>query len=132
MQLDDDDYVTRWKQYWNLVVRSIASRVGAFAGVDQEEVEAYVQHRRLAEFHRTFAQRTPYSGGENGVMVRAHPGWELARVEDRLATEQAVALGLVDPPQVGASPPPSGDDPEEPAVFDGITDDQVGPDGRPL
>jgi hypothetical protein len=120
-----DQYVARWRKAWERVVRILAAKAGTFAKVDMEAVEEYIQHRRLAELHRAYAEYDPYQT-TNAGSVKPHPGWYQAQVEAAAARRTAMALGL-EPDQtaqdVGGDIP--GDDYQ-------VYDDQLGPDGRPL
>lgn len=134
--LEDDEYVKRWTRTWEQTVRLLAARAKTFRGLEIEPIEIYVRHSRLAELHRLYAEETPYVTSEQTGMVRQHPGWEAARIEERLAKESARELGLVSAKQSsqggnddgrhGSEPDDGGD------AGDRVIDDQLGPDGKPL
>jgi len=124
--LDDPAvYVDRWRKVWERTVRIVAARAGTFAKVDVDLVEDYVQHRRLAELHRAYAEYDPYQT-TNAGSVKPHPGWYQSQVEAVAARRAAIALGIEPDP---AAPHDSGG---EPGDDYSVYDDQLGPDGRPL
>lgn len=125
-------YAKRWQKEWEFTVRRLAARAGSWAHLPLDEVEEYIRHRRLAELHRIFAERDPYPHTESGS-VRAHPGWEKAQREEVQARKAARALGLIED-AARSSSRPTGDPTQlqQEAAESGLSDDQVGPDGRPL
>jgi hypothetical protein len=124
--LDEPDaYVRRWKRVWERTVRILAARAGTFQTVDLEAVEDYVQHKRLAELHRAYAEYDPYQTTVQGS-IKPHPGWYQSQVEEKAARQAAIRLGLID--DGGGAPAQDGADMDDFEVYD----DQIGPDGKPL
>ncbi len=119
-------YVTRWRKFWERNARILAARSGSWALVDVPALEEYVQHKRLAELHRAYAECDPYQTTTQGS-IKPHPGWYLAQVEEKLARQSGIRLGLIaggERAQEGGGGEPE-DDYE-------VYDDQLGPDGNPL
>jgi hypothetical protein len=121
-----EQYVQRWRKVWERTVRAVAAQRGTFASVDMDMIEDYVQHKRLAELHRAYAEYDPYQT-TNAGSVKPHPGWYQSQVEATAARRAAIALGLE--PDPSAPQGKGGDWPDEDSQ---VYDDQLGPDGRPL
>lgn len=137
-------YARRWRAMWKRAVRTVAARQNSWS-VDLVTVEKYIWHLRWAELHRLYAQDEPYVTSSSGA-VREHPGWKLAEAEEKRAQAIATELGIEGPDRnfVGIS----GDKPpgkkkrsqagasvleqEAEEREDGIVDNMVGPDGKPL
>jgi hypothetical protein len=125
---EPDEYVRRWTKFWLRVVRILAAQAGNFGSVDIEGVEEYVQHRRLAELHRAYAEFDPYQTTVQGS-IKPHPGWYQSQVSAKSARQVGIRLGLFgrdpDAQDGGGRSEPEDDDYE-------VLDDQLGPDGNPL
>jgi hypothetical protein len=140
------DYSDHWRGVWERAALAAASLLALRSGtegprwdlVPVDAVEAYVRHRRLAEFFRAQAAGDPFQSTGGGI-VHAHPGWAMAQAEEKLARLAAEDLGLTGPkPSTVAGPAPSPTSalpaPESNGhgEAEGLVDDLVGPDGAPL
>jgi hypothetical protein len=123
---EPDEYVRRWTKVWTRTVRILGAQAGTFASIDLPGVEEYVQHKRLAELHRAYAEYEPYQTTIQGS-IKPHPGWYQSQVSDKFARQAAIRLGLEDGGD--AVRDAGGSDPED--DFE-VYDDQLGPDGKPL
>ena len=119
-------YVKRWTKAWERAVRIVAAQEKSFAKVDVELIEEYIQHKRLSELHRAYAEYNPYQETAQRS-IKPHPGWYQSQVEASLARRSAMTLGLEPDPSEREAP--GGDIPgDDYSVYD----DQLGPDGKPL
>jgi hypothetical protein len=127
--VDGRAYAQRWRDLWERAVLQ-ARGLGPPREVDLELVEAYVRHRRLADFHRHFAESEPYHSKPSGI-VHAHPGWGMAQREERLAAHAAGVLGI-HAREVEPEEPSANGHVDEEELVGAVNDDQLGPDGQPL
>jgi len=121
--LSDPTYPKRWKRRWEFVARVVAARNGTWAALPIDTIQELIQHERLAELHLVHAERQPYP--DNGAGVKAHPGWERARLEEVAARRTARELGLLSSGEEEAARR----DPsrlQEAASQHGVIDDQEG------